>query len=97
MTGFSTAAAPGAGGSVLQSGHVEFRWAGEVNKGRFSWADLLGFQQRKFREIEIVRRVHDMDPEHVADECRRVGIIVDDRPVDALREALVDVLCARRD
>lgn len=66
-----------------------------TNPRSFSWADLLGFQQRKFREIEVVRRVHDMSPEGVADECRRLGLDVDDRSIDALRESLVDALCAR--
>ncbi|MFA7505939.1 MAG: hypothetical protein WCZ28_14670 [Burkholderiaceae bacterium] len=66
-----------------------------TNQGRFSWADMLGFQQRKFREIEIVQRVHEMSPDEVVDECRRVGIAVGDRPIESLREALVDVLCAR--
>ncbi|MCO5121431.1 MAG: hypothetical protein M9951_17605 [Burkholderiaceae bacterium] len=66
-----------------------------TNQGRFSWADLLGFQQRKFREIEIVRRVHDMPPEDVVEECRRAGLVVGDQPLDVLRETLIDALCAR--
>ncbi len=68
-----------------------------TNQGRFSWADMLGFQQRKFREIEIVQRVHEMSPEELAAECRRVGIAVGDQPIDSLREALIDILCARPD
>lgn len=67
-----------------------------TNRGRFSWADTLGWRQRKFREIEIIRRVHDMSPEDVAIECRRVGVPVGDRPPEDLREVLVDMLCARR-
>jgi hypothetical protein len=66
-----------------------------TNQGRFSWADLLGWQRRKFREIEIFRRVHAMSPEQVAEECRRIGVPVDDRPTEDLRVALVDALRAR--
>ena len=66
-----------------------------TRKRPFSWADTLGWQQRKFREIEIIRQVHDMSPEDVAIECRRVGVTVGDLPPDGLREALVDALCAR--
>lgn len=81
---------------MFESNQTDPGWANKVtNRGHFSWADLLGFQQRKFREIEIVRRVHDMADEHVAEECRRVGLAVDDQPIGDLREALVDALCAR--
>ncbi len=66
-----------------------------TNQGHFSWADTLGWQQRKYREIEIIRWVHDMAPDEIAAECRHAGVTVGDRPVEDLRDALVDVFCAR--
>jgi|JTFN01.1.fsa_nt_gb hypothetical protein len=66
-----------------------------TQRGRFTWADTLGWQQRKFLEIEIVRRVHDMTAEDVAIECRRLGVPVGDRRAEDLRADLVDALCAR--
>lgn len=68
-----------------------------TNPQHFSWADLFGLQQRKFREAEIVQRVHDLSAEALANECRQVGLTVEDQPIDALREALIDVLRARPD
>lgn len=66
-----------------------------INQGRFTWADTLGWQRRKFDEIDIVRRVHDMSPEDVAVECRRMGLKVGDRPTEELRVELVDALRAQ--
>jgi len=81
---------------MVQSGHAVSGWNGMlINQGRFTWADTLAWQRRKYREIEIVRRVHDMSPEDVAVECRRVGVTVGDRPTEELRADLVDALRAR--